>query len=147
GLFSQLGTKKDLADQQGGDKGKGDPKGESPARESGPGKVPDVAQKPEGGQKAEPPAPPAVAPPAAPRKIIIRSGELEFEITSFDDSVSTIMRLVTATKGGFVATVNSDKLPNGKVRGSVVIRIPPEQLDKFVLDLRKEFVKTGELKN
>jgi uncharacterized membrane protein len=82
-----------------------------------------------------------------PRKIIIRSGELEFEVDSFDASVTTIMRLVSATKGGFVATINSDKLANGKVRGSVVIRVPPDQLDRFVLDLRKELGKTGELKN
>ena len=49
-------------------------------------------------------------------------------------------------KGGFVATVNSEKLPNGKVRGSVAVRVPPEHLDSFVLDLRKELGKQGELK-
>ena len=83
----------------------------------------------------------------APHRIVIRSGELEFEVDSFDAAVATITKLVTATKGGFVATVNSDKLANGKVRGSVVVRVPPDQLDKFVLDLRKELGKTGELKN
>src|SRR5207249_1503920 len=56
-------------------------------------------------------------------------------------------RLVTAVPGAFVATINSDKLPNGKVRGSMVVRMPPEKLDKFLLDVRQELGKVGELKN
>ncbi len=84
-------------------------------------------------------------PPPTGRKII-RSGDLDFEVESFDDSVAIIMELVRATKGGFVATINSDKLANGKVCGSVVVRVPPENLDKLVLDLRKDLGKKGELK-
>jgi hypothetical protein len=84
--------------------------------------------------------------PAMPRKIIIRSGEIEFEVDSFDSAVATITLLVNKLSGGFVATVNSEKLPNGKVRGSVVVRVPPEHLDTLVLDLRKELGKNGELK-
>ncbi len=87
------------------------------------------------------------APPEQPRRIIIRTGDLEFEIDSFDGSVATILKLVSAAKGSFVATINSDKLPNGKVRGAVVVRVPPELLDNFVLDLRRELSKSGELKN
>ena len=49
-------------------------------------------------------------------------------------------------KGAFVATVNSEKLPNGKVKGSVTVRVPPEHLDGLVLDLRRELGKGGELK-
>src|SRR5205807_8729093 len=77
---------------------------------------------------------------------IIRSGEIEFEVDSFDAATAVITRLVTATKGGFIATVNSEKLANGKVRGSVVVRVPPEQLDALVLGLRKDLGKFGELK-
>src|SRR5204863_411896 len=46
----------------------------------------------------------------------------------------------------FVATVNSEKLPNGKVKGSVTVRVPPEHLDGLVLDLRRELGRGGELK-
>jgi anti-sigma factor RsiW len=77
---------------------------------------------------------------------VIRSGAIDFEVISFDDAVAVVSRLVNATKGGFIATINSDKLPNGKVRGAVVIRVPPDQLDRLVLDLRKEIGKAGELK-
>ncbi len=88
------------------------------------------------------------APPAAnPRKIVIRSGEVTFEVDSFDAAVATVTRLVAAIKDGFVATVNSEKLANGKVRGTVVVRVPPERLDGLVLDLRKELGKTGELQS
>src|SRR5205814_1506059 len=43
-------------------------------------------------------------------------------------------------------TVNSDKLANGKVKGSLVVRVPPDSLDALVLDMRKELGKGGELK-
>jgi hypothetical protein len=84
-------------------------------------------------------------PPPTGRKVI-RSGDIEFEVDSFDDALAVITRLIAATKDGFIATVNSDKLPNGKVRGAVVVRMPPGKLDGFILDLRKELTKTGELK-
>jgi hypothetical protein len=124
----------------GQDKGSGEAKskGDGNKKESPPEKKPN-----DGGiQKS----PEQVQQPT-PRKIIIRSGELEFEVDSFDTSLTAIMKLVTASKGGFVATINSDKLANGKVRGSIVVRMPPDKLDQFILDLRKELAKAGELKN
>jgi hypothetical protein len=84
---------------------------------------------------------------ATPRKIVIRSGEVEFEVESFDAAVATINRLVKPLAGAFIATVNSDKLANGKVRGTVVVRVPPEHLDSLLLDLRTNMGKTAELKN
>jgi hypothetical protein len=89
----------------------------------------------------------AVDPPIETNRKIIRTGEMEFETDSFDKSVEKITLLITGVKGGFVATINSDKLPNGKMRGSIVVRMPPQFLDKFVLDLRRELAKSGELKN
>jgi hypothetical protein len=109
-----------------------------------PAKKPPTAEgDKEKGQK--PPPPPDQAAQPAGRKII-RSGEIEFEVDSFDAATAVITRLVATTKGGFVATVNSEKLANGKVRGSVVVRVPPEQLDALVLALRKDLGKFGELK-
>lgn len=92
-----------------------------------------------------PAAAPAIQQPVA-RKIIIRSGDIEFEVESFDSAVATVTLLVTKIPNGYVGTVNSEKLPNGKVKGSVVVRVPPESLDALVLELRKELGKTGELK-
>ncbi|MCI0379951.1 MAG: Flp pilus assembly protein CpaB, partial [Gemmataceae bacterium] len=125
--------------------GKESPKAEPPQekRDLDPAKAQGEPKKPDNGKQlpaAQQPQPEQV------RKIIIRSGDIEFEIDNFDVAVATIIRLITQTKGGFVATINSEKLPNGKVRGSAVVRIPPEQLDKFLLDLRVDFGKMGELK-
>ncbi len=117
-----------------------------------------LAQAPKDGEKSKSPEPAATAPPleiqrpaaqplaAQHRKIILRSGDMEFEIDSFDASVASIVHLVSSTKEAFVATVNSQKLENGKMRGSVVVRMPPERLDEFVLELRKILGKFGDLK-
>ncbi|HZL73550.1 MAG TPA: DUF4349 domain-containing protein, partial [Planctomycetota bacterium] len=77
---------------------------------------------------------PAQDPQASQRKII-RQGELEFEVESFDSTVDKIVRIAAEEKG-YIATVNSDRLPNGKVKGTVVLRVPPESLDRLVLKLR-----------
>ncbi|HYT95049.1 MAG TPA: zf-HC2 domain-containing protein, partial [Gemmataceae bacterium] len=84
--------------------------------------------KKDGGEKAPKADPKAGDPKQQPQaqpvgRKIIRSGDMEFEVDSFDNAVAIVNRLVDATKGGFVATTNSDKLPNGKVRGSVVVRV------------------------
>lgn len=79
--------------------------------------------------------------PRQSRKII-RQGELEFEIDSFDSAVATVAKIATEEQG-FIATVNSEKLQNGKVRGSVVVRVPPDHLDTLLLKLRA----LGELKS
>jgi hypothetical protein len=86
--------------------------------------------------------PPAQQQPEKLQRKVIRTGEVEYEIESFDSAVLTISKLVEE-EAGFVATVNSDKLPNGKVRGTVVLRCPPERLDTLLLKLRG----LGELKS
>jgi hypothetical protein len=93
------------------------------------------------------PKPTEPAPAAPASRKIIRTGELEFEIEAFDAAVAALDKLIKGIPGAFVATVNSEKLPNGKVRGSAVVRLPPDRLDQFVLDLRRDLGKTGELKS
>jgi glycine cleavage system regulatory protein len=83
---------------------------------------------------ADPKQTPQEPAPQIQRKLI-RSGEMEFEIEAFDSTVANMTK-IAAEEGGFVATVNSEKLPNGKVRGTVVIRCPPERLDTLILKLR-----------
>jgi hypothetical protein len=73
--------------------------------------------------------------PAMAQRKIIRNGEMEFEVDSFDTSFLQISKIVTE-EGGFVSSTNSEKLNNGKVRGTVVVRVPPERLDTLVLKLR-----------
>src|SRR5262249_45830589 len=100
----------------------------------------------QGGSQVKPQQAPSTKEQHSATRRIIRSGDVEFEIQSFDAALAAISKLVNEIRGGFVATVNSEKLPNGKVRGSVVVRVPPEALDSLLLDLRKELGKLGELK-
>jgi hypothetical protein len=114
-------------------------KAESKAPAEGQAKPAESAPAPKPDTKAD------TAPTVTTRKVI-RSGEIEFEVESFDGAAAAVTKLVKATAGGFIATINSEKLPNGKVRGSIVVRIPPDQLDTLVLDLRRDLAKGGELK-
>ena len=67
---------------------------------------------------------------------------MEFEVDSFDSAFNTINK-ITSEEGGFLAAADSDKLPNGKVKGTVTVRVPPDHLDTLVLKLRA----LGELKS
>ena len=93
---------------------------------------PELAQR--GDQVAQKPSnqPPGAPEPAAHR-VIIRSGEIRVRSrTPSTPRPRSSPNWSAALKGAFVATVNSDKLANGKVRGSITVRTPPEHLDKLV---------------
>ncbi len=85
------------------------------------------------------PAPPVqnaqTTPPANDGRKVIRNGVMEFEVESFDSAFSQITKIV-GESSGFVSTTDSQKLPNGKVKGTVTLRVPPERLDTLVLSLR-----------
>jgi hypothetical protein len=126
-----------------------DPTG--PSKDSQP--KPDEKPEPKPDPKSDPVPNPKPVDPKIPdpnpeplRRIIIRSGDIEFEIESFDAATATITKLVLGIKGAFVADIKSDKLTNGKVKGFITVRVPPEHLDGLVLDLRRELGKGGELK-
>ncbi|HEX5229641.1 MAG TPA: DUF4349 domain-containing protein, partial [Bryobacteraceae bacterium] len=100
---------------------------------------PSLAQSdaPKSGATAAPPAEQTAQPTTRPEdgRKVIRSGEMEFEVDNFETAVERIQKIV-AEESGFVSTTESDKLPNGKVKGRVVLRCPPERLDTLVLKLR-----------
>ncbi len=83
----------------------------------------------------------APAPALANRKLI-RNATIEFEIVSFDDAVRKIATLANEERG-YVATTSSEKQANGKLRGQVVVKVLPENLDHFLQKIRG----LGELKN
>jgi Domain of unknown function (DUF4349)/Putative zinc-finger len=81
------------------------------------------------------------APELANRKLI-RNATVELEIVSFDDAVQKITALAKE-EHGYVATTESQKQANGKLRGEVVVKVLPENLDRFLQKVRG----LGELKN
>ena len=86
---------------------------------------------------------PAVAPPPAlANRKLIRNATVELEITSFDAAVQKITAFANEDSG-YVATTSSEKQENGKLKGQIVVKILPENLDRFLQKLRG----LGELKN
>src|SRR5437764_6502779 len=81
------------------------------------------------------------APEVANRKLI-RNATLELEIVSFGDAVQKITTFANE-EHGYVATTNSEKQANGKLRGQVIVKVLPEHLDRLLQKIRG----LGELKN
>ncbi len=73
---------------------------------------------------------------------LIRNAEVELEIASFDDAIQKITAL-TNEERGYVATTSSEKQANGKLKGQIVVKVLPENLDRFLQKIRG----LGELKN
>jgi len=73
---------------------------------------------------------------------LIRNATVELEIISFDDVVQKITAFASEERG-YVATTNSEKQANGKLRGQVVVKVLPENLDRLLQKIRA----LGELKN
>jgi hypothetical protein len=88
-----------------------------------------------------PDATPSASNPTANRKLI-RNATAELEVVSFDESVQKITAFAAEEKG-YVATTNSEKQANGKLRGEIVVKVLPDNLDRFLGKLRG----IGELKN
>jgi anti-sigma factor RsiW len=92
---------------------------------------------------AEEVRPNAVAPvPALANRKLIRNANVELEIANFDNAVQKITGFANEERG-YVATSNSEKQANGKLRGTVVVKVVPENLDRFLQKIRD----LGELKN
>jgi len=90
---------------------------------------------------AEPSSAETPTPEAANRKLI-RNANVELEVVSFNDSVQKITAFANEERG-YVATTNSQKQANGKLRGQVIVKVLPENLDRFLQKIRG----LGELKN
>ncbi|HEX8373065.1 MAG TPA: DUF4349 domain-containing protein [Chthoniobacterales bacterium] len=73
---------------------------------------------------------------------LIRNASVELEVASFDVALDKLGTAATQA-GGYVATKNSARGGNGKLRGTVVIKVLPQHLDGFLLELRS----FGEVKN
>ena len=79
--------------------------------------------------------------PALVNRKLIRNATVELEIVSFDNAVQKITAFANE-EHGYVATTDSEKQANGKLRGQVVVKVLPENLDRFLQKIRN----LGELK-
>lgn len=81
-------------------------------------------------------------PAAASNRKLIRNATAELEVPSFDEAIQKITAFASEEKG-YVATTSSEKQENGKLRGEIVVKVLPDNLDRFLGKLRE----IGELKN
>jgi hypothetical protein len=89
------------------------------------------------------PAPAQTAPAGVEtNRKLIRNAQVELEIAGFEDAVQKITAFANEEKG-YVATSGSQKQANGKLRGQVIVKVLPENLDRFLQEIRG----LGELKN
>jgi hypothetical protein len=80
--------------------------------------------------------------PALANRKLIRNATVELEIVSVDSAVQKITAFANE-EHGYIATTDSEKQANGKLRGQVVVKVLPENLDRFLQKIRS----LGELKN
>jgi hypothetical protein len=86
-------------------------------------------------------APEVPGPTLANRKLI-RNATVQLEVGGFDNAVQQITAFA-GDEHGYVATTDSEKQANGKLRGQIAVKVLPENLDRFLQKLRS----LGELKN
>jgi len=105
------------------------------------------AAQPTGAEPAGTSGSPSSAPAPADTTAIdtrklIRNAQLDLEVKSFQAAMDQITALTKAA-GGYVDTSNSQKGGNGKLQGTVVVKVLPQNLDDFLLKLRD----LGEVQN
>jgi hypothetical protein len=113
--------------------------GETAQAEMGPK---ETGREAEGMSYATEPVPAGTPASALANRKLIRNATVELEIVSFDDAVQKITAFANEERG-YVATTNSEKQANGKLRGEVVVKVLPENLDRLLQKIRG----LGELKN
>ena len=86
--------------------------------------------------------PAVAAPPALANRKLIRNATVDMEIVSFDDALQKITAFANEDRG-YIATTRSEKQANGKLKGEIVVKVAPENLDRFLQKIRG----LGELKN
>jgi hypothetical protein len=84
----------------------------------------------------------AASGPSLANRKLIRNATVDLEVASFDEAVQKISAVVNEEKG-YIATTSSEKQENGKLKGEIVVKVLPENLDRFLQKIRG----LGELKN
>src|SRR4029077_15789897 len=60
---------------------------------------------------------------------LVRNAQVEIEIANFDEAVQKITAFANEERG-YVATTSSEKQANGKLKGEIVVKVLPENLDR-----------------
>ncbi len=102
----------------------------------------EVAQNPVDAYRRDDTASTTATSPALANRKLTRYATVDLEIVSFDQALQKITAFAAEEKG-YVATTSSEKQENGKLKGQIVVKVLPENLDRFLQKIRG----LGELKN
>src|SRR6266446_6482431 len=80
--------------------------------------------------------------PALANRKLVRNATVELEIVNFDEALQKVTGFANEDRG-YIATTSSEKQANGKLKGEIVVKVLPENLDRFLQKIRA----LGELKN
>lgn len=80
--------------------------------------------------------------PAPTNRKLIRNAQAELEVDNFEEASQKITAFAQAD-GGYVSTTSSQKQENGKLKGQIIVKVLPQNLDVFLQKLRG----LGDLKN
>jgi len=75
------------------------------------------------------------APAPDDQRKLIRNASVQYEVADYSKATDTVNGLI-AEEQGYVSTQNSDRGANGKLEGTVEVKLPPEHMDAFLLKLR-----------
>jgi hypothetical protein len=101
-----------------------------------------VTTSPADAAPSEPAHPASTPATAEPSRKLIRNAQLDLEVKSYEQAVDDIT-VLTKADGGYVDSSSSQRGGNGKLQGTLVAKVLPENLDAFLLRLRG----LGEVKN
>ncbi|MFN3484893.1 MAG: DUF4349 domain-containing protein, partial [Planctomycetota bacterium] len=88
------------------------------------------------GGAQQPPSVHQAEPPRTDLRKIIRNANLHLEVESYDAAYARLSEIAQAEKG-FVAGADTERLPNGKMRAKVTVRVPPERFEAALARLRE----------
>jgi glycine cleavage system regulatory protein len=66
---------------------------------------------------------------------IIRTGDVSLEVESYDTSYTKLSELIAAEKGQ-ISSASTQKMANGKIRATVILRVPPERFEAVLAKLK-----------
>ena len=76
----------------------------------------------------------ATAPTPDDQRKLIRDATVHYEVADYAKAVDTVTTLI-AGEQGYVATQNSDRGANGKLEGTIEVKVLPDHLDAFLMKL------------
>jgi hypothetical protein len=77
----------------------------------------------------------ATSPTPDDQRKLIRNATVQYEVADYVKAADILTGLITEEQG-FLSTQNSDRGPNGKLEGTLEVKVPPERLNDFLLKLR-----------